>query len=361
MKKFTFTATPALSKNLTHLTKTHRNEINYPSVLLLLSPIFFSLDALFSIFFNMNQNELLLKKIIEIFLHLFLMLSFFILKRYDLSSTGHNIVFLFVRTCHLIVLMESEEWKEDSRELRTIVNGIKLSYLELLFFFLFNSSKFFLTSLISNFAYIGIRLPTNFLIDYFRLLLLFFAIFSAILILGREKKTKYFFVENSKASRLKKALSFKNILDIFPENSIDYFLEEIEEGVVIFDDEFKAIKQNNKFTDLLNKIGKENPLEDLFGAELTALKEGTEDLKSWFDEKNFTIAVSKSETNYRNNEFSPNSGVTLLTLLAQVFPNQVKNLNPCLKNIFVSSQTTMNIKNVDNVHHKMEANDIKVK
>lgn len=357
MKKFTFTASPAISKNLTKLNTNPRNENNYPSVLLLMPPIFFSLDALFCIFFNLDQKELLLAKIIELFLHLLLILSFFILKRYYMSSMAHNIAILFIRTCHLVVLMESEEWIEDSRELRIVINGMKLYYLEFIFFFLFNSSKFFFISLVSNFLYIGIKVPTHVLFDYIHLLLLFFAIFVAILILKREKKPKLFFFEKPKVARLNKTLSFKNFLNIFPENTIDYFMEEIEEGVVFFDDEFEVIKQNNKFTELLKKMGKQNSIEDLLGAELTALKEGTEDLKSWFDEKNFTIAVSKSEIYYRNNDFAQNSGVTLLSLLNQAFPNQIKNVNSCLKSLFVSPQTTMNMKNL---YEKMQTNDIKV-
>ena len=362
MKKFTFSATPALSNNLTKV-ESLRNKINYPLALLLLPPIFFSLDALIFICLNLDQDELFLAKIVELFLHLILILSFFILKNYYMSPMAHNITFLFVRTCHLIVLMESEDWEGNLGDLRIVVIGIKLSYLEFIFFFLFNSQKFFMTSLISNFIYIGIRVPTHVLFDYFHLLLLLVAVFTAIFILGKEQRKKNFLAENTKVLRSKKTLSFKTFLDIFPENTIERFMEEIEEGVVIFDDDFKVIKQNNKFSDLLYKIGNDNPMEVLFGAEVTALKEGTEDLKLWYDEQNFTIALSKSGTYYRNNDFPQNSHLNLFALLAQVFPIELKKLNHCLKSLPNSRQTTMNMKIQENnkLYKRTQANDIRVK
>ena len=183
MKKFSFTATPAFSKNLSKVKPIIRKEGNHPSSLLLLPSIFFSLDAFLFICFHLNKVELLVTKIIALFLHSFLMFSFFILKKYYLSPMAHNITFLFVRTCHLIILMECEEWEGNLSELRIVVNGIKLSYLEFIFFFLFNSSKFSMTSLVSNLVYIGIRVPAQVFLDYFHLILLLVAIFTAIIII----------------------------------------------------------------------------------------------------------------------------------------------------------------------------------
>ena len=362
MKKFTFTETPALSKNLTKEDSPLRNKTNYPSVLLLLPPIFFSSDALFFICFNLDQDELLLAKIIEIFLHLFLIFSFFILKKYQLPPMARNIVFLFVRTCHLIILMESEKWKGNFGELRIVVNGIKLSYLEFIFFFLFNSPKFFMTSLVSNFVYTGIRVPTNALFDYFHLLLLLLAVFTAIVILGREKRMNFFFFQQKKIPKLEKALSFKKVLRIFSENTIDHFMEEIEEGVVLLDDDFVVIKQNQKFTNLLNKIGKDNSIEVLFGAEITAVKEGAENLKSWSNEKNFTISKSKNETFNRNKDCRENSIFTLYNLLSLIFPAQAEKLNLSVKLHSLSPQPTKNSKNPNsqNLQQRIQANDLKV-
>ena len=361
MKKYQFSGTPDLSKNLSK--EPLRNKINYPLALLLLPPIFFSLDALIFICIHFYHDELILTKILELFLHLILILNFFILKKYYMSSMAKNITFLLIRTCHLIILMEGEEWERNLGEMRIVINGIKLSYLEIIFFFLFNSPKFFMISLISNFIYIGIRVPTNVLFDYFHLILIFFAVFAAIFILEKEQRAKNFFGEKTKVFKFRKNFSLKKVLNLFPENTIDSLIEGIEEGVVIFDHEFEVIKKNHKFTNLLNKIGNDNPLEVLFGAEIIALKEGTEDLILSYDEKNFTIALSKSETDYRNNDFVPNSSLTLIALLAKVFPTQTKNLNPCLRSLSISSKTTINMQNIDspNLHQKMQANDIKVK
>ena len=362
MKKFTLSSSPVLSKSLSKLNTPLQNEINYPSVLLLLPPIFFSLDAFLFIVCNLGQKELLLAKIIGLFLHLMMIMCFFILKNYYMSLIAQNITFLFVRTYHLIVFMESEEWTENLGHLKIVVNGIKLSYLEFVFFFLFNSPKFFMTSLASNFVYIGIRVSSQFLFDYFHLLLLMVAVFVTIIIIDKEKMTG--FIDKVKIfKRSKKNFVFKNFFNRFPDRTIDYFMEGIEEGVVLLDEEFGVIKQNHKFLDLLNKIGKDNPMGALFGAGISALKEGTEDLRSWYQEKNKFTTFSKSDTSYRNKNFSPNSVLTLFNLLARVFPAQVNKLNTCLKTFSISPQNTMNLKNRSqkDLFQKMKANDLKVK
>ena len=365
MKKFTFSSSPVFSKNLSKVDQPIINEINYPSILLLLSPIYFSLDALLFIFFNLGQKELPLPKIVGFFLHLLLIISFFILKKYYMSLTAQNLTFLLVRTCHLIVFMESEEWEGNLGQMRIAVNGIKLSYLEFVFFFLFNSPKFFMTSLVSNFVYIAIRVPTHILFDYFHLLLLLVTVLITILILEKEKITKYFLITGSKAFKSsKKNLSFRKFFNRFPENTINYFMEGIEEGIGLLDDEFGVIKQNHKFTDLLNKIGQDNPMGALFGAGITALKEGTEDLKSWYNEKNnFTNSLSKWDTVNMKKNFAQNPALTLFNLLAQVFPMQAQKLNPGLKLQHPSPQNTTHLKNLENnnLHRIMQINDLKVK
>lgn len=358
MRKFSFASNPAFSKNIINVNPILRKKIHCPSILLILPPIFFSLDAFFFICFNLDQVNLLSTKIIELSLHFILILSFFILKKYYMSPMAHNIVFLFVRTCHLIFLMECEEWTGNLGELRILVNGIKLSYLEFIFFFLFNSPKFFIISLVSNLVYIGIRVPAQVLFDYFHLVLLLAAVLTAIIIIGKEQNTIFFFFQKKRNSRLKKSLSFKRFLKKFPENTIDHFMEEIEEGIVIFDDEFEVIKQNHKFTDLINKIGKDNGLDAFFSAEISALKEGTDDLKLWCKEMNFNFSINKNDTISRNKEI-PNSGLTLNSLLAQIFPTQDKKINPFA---FLSSSqhTTTNIKNLDSQNLKERFQAIKV-
>lgn len=364
MKKFTFSSSPAVSKNLSKVDVHIQKETNFPSILLLLPPIFFSLNALLYIVFNLNQKELLMAKTIGLFLHLLLIMSFFIVKNYNMSKMAQNTAFLFVRTCHLIVFMETEDWKGDLGQLNIVINGIKLSYLEFVFFFLFNSPKFFMISLISNFVYIGIRVPFQFFFDYFHLLLLIFAIFSTILILEKDKRIKSFFFQRTKIiKRSKEFISFKTFFNRFPDNTIDLFMEGLEEGVALLDDEFGVIKQNDNFKNLLKKIAKDNPMGTLFGAGITALKEGTEDLKSWYYEKdNFTISFSKCDTVIRNKNFSQNSFLTLFNLLTRVFPMQAPFLSNFLKNFSVSPQPTINYKNLQNQEllKKMQANELKV-
>ena len=139
-------------------------------------------------------------------------------------------------------------------------------------------------------------------------------------------------------------------------------MEEIEEGIVLFDDEFEVIKQNHKFTDLLNKIGKNNPMEVFFGAEISALKEGTEDLKKWYEEKNLAATINRNDTIHRNKDYPKSSGITLYNLLSKMFPTQTKKFNPFLKILSISQQSTINLRNLDsqNLKERIKADDLNV-
>jgi hypothetical protein len=330
------------------------NKNNYPSFLMILPPIYFSLDDLFYLMFNLYEEEKSSdKKIIGLTSQLILILGFFILRKRPMSLLAQNLIFFFIKTCHMIIFMECESWRDES-QFRFFINTMKIPYLEIIYLSFYRSSRCFsFFSLLTSFLFIVLRIQSDFYSEYLSFLLLMAAIFIALIIFENEKKKNFLIKEKKKIPKKSdQSPMLKNILSKFPENLLDELSEEIDESIAFLDEKLGIIYENKKFTNLFT-LNFENPLKTFFNTSIISIKEGPEELKQWANRR-----ISYEDLNNKNENwsrgFSQSFLLTLLHLVTRAYPINIQEISSFLKCSSFSPEVSPNLRQIDQIKTSIE-------